>query len=100
MFKILEIDTERLKKECWGRGEEIADLLGITKTSLSRKLHGHQRIFLDELNQIALFLNRSTKSFLREVLVKGELARRRKATQRTDRKSPDPDPAAPGQTAA
>ena len=67
MKKLLEINTERLRRECWGNGEQLAQRLGITKTSFSRKLNGHQPLLMEELNQIAVFLNRSTRYFLREI---------------------------------
>ena len=50
------INSDVLKRAIWGRREEIATILGITPTSLSRKIHGGQVMTADELIHIANYL--------------------------------------------
>jgi len=62
--KVIEIDFEKLRRELWGKATEVAQVLGIAPENLSRKLRGHHRLTLEELNQISLYLNRDTSDFL------------------------------------
>ncbi len=60
----LHINREKLKQAVWGKGDFIADKLGISKGSLSRKLSGQQQLLLEELNVIASTLGDDTITFL------------------------------------
>jgi transcriptional regulator with XRE-family HTH domain len=51
------IDQVALKKAIWGKRNEIAQMLGVTPTSLSRKIHGDQTMSVDEFISIAHYLN-------------------------------------------
>ena len=60
------IDYERLRGAIGRRQEEIAHVLGIHRTSLSRKIHGKHKLTLDEMNKIAYFLGRDACDFIIE----------------------------------
>ncbi len=64
MVKVVEIDFEKLRRELWGKSAQVARVLGLAPENLSRKLRGHHRLTLEELNQIALHLDRDVSDFL------------------------------------
>jgi len=68
-MKILQIDRQKLKGAIWGRRGAIAEVIGIHPVSLSRKIHGHQPLTVDELNKIAQYLEQNTMEFFHEVEV-------------------------------
>ena len=51
------IDAVALKQAIWGKRDEIAKMLEISPTSLSRKIHGSQMMSADELIRTAYYLN-------------------------------------------
>lgn len=63
MPKVVEIDFEKLRNRLRGKSADVARMLGITPESLSRKLRGHHKLTLDELNQIALYLREDVDTF-------------------------------------
>jgi len=63
MPRIIQLDREKLTGAIWGKRAEVAQKMGLHEVSLSRKVHGHQPLKLDELNQIALALNRDVDDF-------------------------------------
>ncbi|MBI1930706.1 helix-turn-helix transcriptional regulator [Candidatus Poribacteria bacterium] len=67
MAKKIELNTEKIRKECYGRGQELADKLGIHRVTLSRKLNAKLDITLRELNAIGEHLGRDVSEFLIEV---------------------------------
>ena len=73
-MKKLTIDTEKLRGAMWKKRTQIATELGMHPNSLTRKLSGNRRFYLDELNTIAGALGRDTMEFLREVETDGESA--------------------------
>jgi HEAT repeat protein/DNA-binding Xre family transcriptional regulator len=64
LAKVVEIDFETLRRELWGKSAEVAQVLGIAPENLSRKLRGHHKLTLEELNHIALYLQRDVSDFL------------------------------------
>lgn len=63
----LKIDSQKLKGAIWGKRAKVASFLGIHPNSLSRKINGKQPLTIEELNEIASYLNQDTKEFLKEV---------------------------------
>jgi len=66
-MKRLEVDRQKLKGAIWGKRAEAASFLGIHPNSLSRKINGKQPLKIEELNEIASYLNQDTIEFLIEV---------------------------------
>ena len=66
-MKRLKVDRQRLKGAIGGKRAEIASFLGIHPNSLSRKINGKQPLKMEELNEIASYLNQDTIEFLIEV---------------------------------
>ena len=62
--KTIEIDFHKLRQALWGKSAEVAQVLGIAPQSLSRKLQEHHKLTLDELNRIALHLEKDASDFL------------------------------------
>jgi DNA-binding Xre family transcriptional regulator len=60
----VEIDLEKLRKMLWGKSTEVAQILGIAPENLSRKVRGHHRLTLEELNQISTHLRCDVDEFL------------------------------------
>jgi transcriptional regulator with XRE-family HTH domain len=50
-----------------GKGAKIAQELGITRQSLSRKLNGHQPLRVEEINKIATYLGIDVDRFIADV---------------------------------
>jgi len=67
IMKIINIDRQKLKGAIWGRRAAIAKVIGIHPVSLSRKINGQQPLTVDELNQIAKYLEQNTIEFINEV---------------------------------
>lgn len=63
MPKVVEIDFEKLRSRLRGESAGVAQMLGITPESLSRKLRGHHKLTLDELNRIVLHLREDVDTF-------------------------------------
>jgi len=63
MPKVISLDREKLTSAIWGKRAEVAKALGLHAVSLSRKIHGHQPLKLDELNKIALALGSDMDDF-------------------------------------
>ena len=59
------IDEVTLKQAIWGKRDEIAEMLEISPTSLSRKIHGDQTMSADELIRIAYYLNVDIRKFIK-----------------------------------
>lgn len=68
-MKRVIIDRERLKGVLWGKHLIVAELLGIHKNTLSRKINAKRGLHLEELNQIAEAIGRDTTDFLKVVEV-------------------------------
>lgn len=66
-MKRLKVDKQKLKGAIWGKRIKIASFLGIHPDSLSRKINGKQPLTIEELNEIASYLNQDAKEFLIEV---------------------------------
>ena len=67
MAKKIVLNTKKIRKECYGRGQELAEELGIHRVTLSRKLNAKLDITLRELNTISEHLERDVSDFLIEV---------------------------------
>ncbi|HIE29499.1 TPA: XRE family transcriptional regulator [Candidatus Poribacteria bacterium] len=63
----LKVDSQKLRGAIWGKRAKVASFLGIHPNSLSRKINGKQPLTIEELNEIASYLNQDTKEFLKEV---------------------------------
>ena len=66
-MKRLEVDRQKLKSAIWGERAIVASFLSIHPNSLSRKINGKLPFTIEELNEIASYLNQDTKEFLIEV---------------------------------
>ena len=65
MERNVMLESDVLKKAIWGRRNEVADMLGIDPTSLSRKIHRQQTMSVDELVRIAYYLNIDIRKFIK-----------------------------------
>ena len=55
-MKKIGLDKGKIKNLIWGRFPEIALEMGISTTSLSRKINGSQPLSIDELNRLATII--------------------------------------------
>ena len=62
----IKINWELLRGAMYRKQSMIAQKLGVTQPTLSNKLSGRRSLTLDDLNQIALALERNTSDFLIE----------------------------------
>ena len=62
-MKTIHYNYQKIRDEAWGKGSKIAERLGISKGSLSRKLRGQQQLLLEELNVIAKMVRLDTIAF-------------------------------------
>lgn len=67
-MKKIEPDARQIRKLIRGKQPEIARQMGIAVSSLSRKINGSQRIYLDEINQLAEILQIEPLELLRQIV--------------------------------
>ena len=72
-MKILTIDYEKLFGATYSRQTEIAKKLNVSQGTVSRWVKGQTRLTLEDLNQIATALGRSTTDFVLEVEVEEDV---------------------------
>ena len=58
------LDRQKLRGAAWGRRPKLAQALGINPVSVSRKLNGHQRLTLEEINIIAKAIELDVTDFV------------------------------------
>lgn len=66
-MEIMAIDFEKLKGAVWGKQPKIAAKLGVHVNTLNRKINQRGRLYLEDLNKIAVALGRNTSEFITEV---------------------------------
>jgi DNA-binding Xre family transcriptional regulator len=59
-----EVNLDKLRRATWGHGEQLSQVLGITKMSLSRKLNQKQPILIAEINAIVRHLDLDARDFV------------------------------------
>ena len=64
ILKAVRIDIERLKGALSRRQTEVANKIGLTLNTLSRKLNGRVKFSLEDLNKVCLAISREPAEFL------------------------------------
>ena len=65
-MKVLKVDIEKLKGALYGKRSRVAEFMDIHPESLSRKLKLDSSFRIEDLNQIAIALNRNASDFIFE----------------------------------
>lgn len=65
-MELLVLDTKKIKKLIWGKQIAVAQQLGISRGSLSRKINGSQTFGINDINRFATILGVNTIDLMRE----------------------------------
>lgn len=58
------VDLNKIRREVWGKRDQVADALNLAKNTVSRKLNQRIPISIDEINTIIRVLNLDARDFV------------------------------------